>query len=469
MQGLFVPFACIGSGDPVRVLRLLHNKYSGYCCIHLLCKATYNLSLPRLSANYYGLPTTVQLRAAHESRCSLFGVSRSTAQVLYCTCLNGTFSGPFKSLNNDLIHEPMPNIQSCHIVERSLPARRDEPQPSTSRGPTSSMVRTSILPNPERAVMQPRERSALFEQQNEKYKEELLHVSGMLKDKTKVVNVVEPNNLFHSVIVDDKYTAIASHVDDNTRQKIVMGEYVDLVKLIPRDRVMAEEDQRMEMVNRGGLSYWVPINDRGDGSINNIAKWEEAFRIYSRIYTEGNPGRAIELIQYSHIIHEEALEYPWESVYAYDREFRVHMSKHPSRNWGIILQQAWTLKMRKSQKGNGYHSNSGRDNLGNGRNRNRNICWKSNQGRCTYGMSCKFEHRCAICNKWGHGAINCRRGRGSDRSGNEGYDYSDRETGERRSGNNGKDNQRSGNKSDHYDRYHYHRKKMKLHDCTSSV
>ena len=25
LQGLFVPFACVGSGDPVRVLRLLHN------------------------------------------------------------------------------------------------------------------------------------------------------------------------------------------------------------------------------------------------------------------------------------------------------------------------------------------------------------------------------------------------------------------------------------------------------------
>ena len=30
LQGLFVPFARIGSGDPVRVLRLLHNKYTGY-------------------------------------------------------------------------------------------------------------------------------------------------------------------------------------------------------------------------------------------------------------------------------------------------------------------------------------------------------------------------------------------------------------------------------------------------------
>ena len=85
VQGLF---ARVGSGDPVRVLRLFHNNYTGYCCIHLLCRATYNLSLPRLSANYYGLPTTVQLWAAHKSRCSLVGVSQSTAlQVLYCTCL----------------------------------------------------------------------------------------------------------------------------------------------------------------------------------------------------------------------------------------------------------------------------------------------------------------------------------------------------------------------------------------------
>ena len=102
MQSLFVPFACVGSGDPVRVLRLFHNKYSGYCCIHLLCKAMYNLSLPRLSANYYGLPTTVQLRAAHESRCSLFGVSRSTAQVLYCTCLERYIYGTVQCVQQKL-------------------------------------------------------------------------------------------------------------------------------------------------------------------------------------------------------------------------------------------------------------------------------------------------------------------------------------------------------------------------------
>ena len=87
MQGSFVPFASLGSGDPVRVLRLFHNKYSGYCCIHLLCKATYNLSLPRLSAT----TTTGCLQLCNagllSSRCSLFGILWPTAQVLYCTWL----------------------------------------------------------------------------------------------------------------------------------------------------------------------------------------------------------------------------------------------------------------------------------------------------------------------------------------------------------------------------------------------
>ena len=30
VQGLFVTFASVGSGDPVRVLRLFHNKYAAY-------------------------------------------------------------------------------------------------------------------------------------------------------------------------------------------------------------------------------------------------------------------------------------------------------------------------------------------------------------------------------------------------------------------------------------------------------
>ena len=120
MQGLF---ACVGSSDPVRVLRLFHNNYTGYCCIHLLCITTYNLSLPRLSANYYGLPTTVQLRAAHKNRCSRVGVSRSTApQVLYCTCLErypyGTVQGDRYTLGVGILREYVLESTSGKYLKR---------------------------------------------------------------------------------------------------------------------------------------------------------------------------------------------------------------------------------------------------------------------------------------------------------------------------------------------------------------
>ena len=37
VQGLFVPYARVGSGDPVRVLRLFHNEYSGYIVAFIYC------------------------------------------------------------------------------------------------------------------------------------------------------------------------------------------------------------------------------------------------------------------------------------------------------------------------------------------------------------------------------------------------------------------------------------------------
>ena len=80
----------------------------------------------------------------------------------------------------------------------------------------------------------------------------------------------------------------------------------------------------------------------------------------------------------------------------------------------------------------------------------RNICWKFNQGKCTYGMSCKFEHRCGICNKWGHGAHMCRRGRDENRE----FHNHDNETGE-------KAKHRHRDHEPRNDRYHFYKKSLK--------
>ena len=57
--------------------------------------------------------------------------------------------------------------------------------------------------------------------------------------------------------------------------------------------------------------------------------------------------------------------------------------------------------------------NSSASGNGNGKNKIKNkakeVCWKFNKGRCTYGTACKFDHRCTLCNRYGHGLNNCQR------------------------------------------------------------
>ena len=84
----------------------------------------------------------------------------------------------------------------------------------------------------------------------------------------------------HSSMVDEEYMILAGHVDANIRVKIESGEYVDLAKLLPRDRVVSEDDQRLQMFVRNGQTFWMPMND--NVSISNFLKWEQAFRVYSR-------------------------------------------------------------------------------------------------------------------------------------------------------------------------------------------
>ena len=105
----------------------------------------------------------------------------------------------------------------------------------------------------------------------------------------------------------------------------------------------------------------------------------------------------------------------------------MHISKYPERSWSVILQQAWTMRLRdrNSNSGGGSSRGNGAGSFGGLQQRNRNICYKYNRGRCTYGFNCKFDHKCAICGKWGHGAYNCRKGSGFERE-----KYFDRETGE---------------------------------------
>ena len=82
---------------------------------------------------------------------------------------------------------------------------------------------------------------------------------------------------------------------------------------------------------------------------------ESGFRPAQNILTSKYPAKGPELLQYNPTIHSASTTYTWENVYSYDKEFRRHVSHHPTRSWSVILQQAWTMLLKdRATRGDGY-------------------------------------------------------------------------------------------------------------------
>ena len=222
-------------------------------------------------------------------------------------------------------------------------------------------------------------------------------------------NMLTNVNPHHYQLVDQQYQVISGGVDEVMRNRIINHEYIDFVKLLPRDRVSRQEDNRMELINKGGSTYFIPVVDRenGSGGINNFSRWEQAFRVYSNVFSKAYPDRASELIEYNHLIFTASLSFSWDNVYRYDKEFRIHMSNFPLRNWGVILQQAWSVYLKdrvSSHKYDDINRSQGSPTPG----KKKDICKRFNKGKCNRGFRCQFEHRCLGCGKFGHGIHICR-------------------------------------------------------------
>ena len=133
-------------------------------------------------------------------------------------------------------------------------------------------------------------------------------------------------------VVDENYLVTGSHLDRSIGNKIVNNEYVDFSRLIPRERMFREEDHRMELISKGWQTYFVPVSDREATGISSFSKWEEAFRIFSNVYTSKFPSKATELIQCNYVIYTASLTFAWDNVYQYDKEFRMHISNYLQRS-----------------------------------------------------------------------------------------------------------------------------------------
>ena len=148
------------------------------------------------------------------------------------------------------------------------------------------------------------------------------------KGKDRAFEVSGKDN-FPTWLFNEDFMVLAANLDESLTKKIEAGEYVNFAKLIQKDKLLIEDETRLELVNRGGVSYWVPLVDRDNVEINNIGKWDQAFRVFSKIYTRANPARGAELVEYSYIIHSAA------NIFL-GRTF-IHMTNFLEPIWPSIL------------------------------------------------------------------------------------------------------------------------------------
>ena len=144
----------------------------------------------------------------------------------------------------------------------------------------------------------------------EEAKVRIYSTGGNLKANDRFNQMVSP-----SALMDEKLIVVGAHLEEAMINKIREGKYVDFSKLIPKDRVMAEEDTRMEMVVRNGRTFVSPVSSVI--AITNFNRWEQAFRVFSNICCKANPDRCAELIEYNHVIHTISMAYAWYNVYVF--------------------------------------------------------------------------------------------------------------------------------------------------------
>ena len=265
----------------------------------------------------------------------------------------------------------------------------------------------------------------------ERFKANVMPPTGNGDSGNQLVLQQNPDGLFQGLTEflrkmahneDDEFFHITCHVGANLKAKIERGEFVDLEKLLPRDRMSKLTDERsLTLINHDGNMFFMPA-DNGPGKITNVRCWEQAFRVYAAVYSNANPSRPAEIWQYVYVINTAASSFQWENVAYYDFTFRQLMHANPHCSWGKTYVQLWNLAMKDPIQRNVNNQNYGSNSNTNNSNRQiygdwrDNCCWRYNHGKCKK-WNCRFDHRCNYCGAYNHPSVNCYKKKGG-KSGN---------------------------------------------------
>ncbi|OCT57116.1 hypothetical protein XELAEV_18003994mg [Xenopus laevis] len=184
-------------------------------------------------------------------------------------------------------------------------------------------------------------------------------------------------------------TPIGLHLSSAVRDKIVRGDYIDLLSLLPSSKEFLKNDKRGDNEE-----------DRRRPVARTFSNWLQAFCIYANILTEKHPEIAPGLFKHVDMILEAYKSYGGVAWFIYDDRFRQKMAINKMLKWGVKDIDLWMgmllPKPQPPQFVNKTQTSQQRY----------NCCWAFNESICKFQTSCRFKHECAVCNG-SHPAFRC--------------------------------------------------------------
>lgn len=224
------------------------------------------------------------------------------------------------------------------------------------------------------------------------------HIIASLRDKGSDLSVLlESLNAFTS---HDDFDPLTVQLDKVTLEKVGRGAYVDLRRLLPKESLGDDDEEEMHWVMQEGTPKLKKKNAELQ-PITGFRKWMTAFSAYSRLYTKSNPERAPEMHQYLMDIQEATSTYTWDSIYAYDKIFRMYMEQKPWHDWGTPYTKYWNKTLKKKEV------EAGSARRGFGSRTKKKPCWRFNKTGTCDRKDCEFDNCCQVCGRFGHWKGTC--------------------------------------------------------------
>ena len=210
---------------------------------------------------------------------------------------------------------------------------------------------------------------------------------------------------------------LSKHVPDNIRRRIWANRVVDFAFLLQPD---PHEDETLEFVRTGDSNALSLRKTKAKGKVDNWIAWNKALRVFTEIYCMKYPNRCMPLLQYSGLLNNLSSKFPFDQVYAYDKEFRADLQWNPNKQWNVIDTQLWSMCLHGihtlPHQGNPRQYTFKKPNRSDTRARPTQgtikHCFDHNRGGC-FRPSCVFPHICGNCGASNHITTQCRVGSSS--------------------------------------------------------